>query len=608
MLRYKLVFAAPLLLAPLALFSCKATTQVGQTGGGGQASSSDPSGTGGAGAQGGVGIGGGLGGDIGVGTGVGGGCGVSCTADLKKVVDCNGVVQKECGADQGCADGACIDDPCEAAKLSSSSYGCDYWALKTDIISDALGACYAAFIANTWSSPVKIQVERAGQALPVANFARIPSGQGQGLQYAPYDPNTGLPPGEVAILFLSRESSGFLPDCPAPVAFSGDSGVAGTGRGNAFHITTDRPVVAYQILPFGGGSSAATSAALLLPTSVWDTNYVAVNAYKASAVSPGMPSLDIIAQEDGTQVTVLPGVAIQGGPGVTGSAANQPVTYALNRGEYVQITQAQELSGSPIQSNKPVGVVGAASCLNVPVDEYYCDTAQQQIPPVKAMGNEYVAVRYRARNGLQEESPPWRIIGMVDGTALTYEPAAPAGAPTSLQLGQVFEFNAPGPYIVKSQDADHPFYVAGYMTGGQAKGGEGDPEWVNVIPAAQYLDSYVLFTDPTYSETELVLVRRPDKNGAFADVNLDCAGPVQGWQPIGPYEYTRVDLVTGDFQDVGNCSNGRHEIKSALPFGVTVWGWGSPKSAFFTQHVSYAYPAGASVAKINEVVVVPEPK
>ena len=101
---------------------------------------------------------------------MGGSCGQSCTADLKKVIDCNGNVVLECGPDQGCANGACIDDPCEAAKVSSSSYGCDYWALKTDIISEGLGACYAAFLANTWSSPVKIQVERNGQALPVEAF------------------------------------------------------------------------------------------------------------------------------------------------------------------------------------------------------------------------------------------------------------------------------------------------------------------------------------------------------------------------------------------------------------------------------------------------------
>ena len=173
----------------------------------------------------------------------------------------------------------------------------------------------------------------------------------------------------------------------------------------------------------------------------------------------------------------------------------------------------------------------------------------------------------------------------------------------------MFEFNAPGPFVVRSQDAAHPFYLAAYMTGGQDFNGEGDPEWVNVIPTAQDLDSYVLFTDPTYSETNLVVVRRPSKNGTFADVNLDCAGPLTGWQPLGPYEYTRADLVTGNFQNVGNCSNGRHEIKSDLPFGVTVWGWGSAAAgSFFTQYVSYAYPAGASVAKINQVTVVPDPR
>jgi hypothetical protein len=88
----------------------------------------------------------------------------------------------------------------------------------------------------------------------------------------------------------------------------------------------------------------------------------------------------------------------------------------------------------------------------------------------------------------------------------------------------------------------------------------------------------------------------------FADVTLDCAGTLTGWQPVGDYQYTRVDLVTGNFQNVGNCSNGRHEMSSSQPFGVTVWGWGSAASgSVFTQYVSYAYPAGASVKKINTI-------
>ncbi|MFO0546887.1 MAG: IgGFc-binding protein [Polyangiaceae bacterium] len=539
--------------------------------------------------------------------GGGSGCAQHCTADLKTVLDCNNEVVTQCDPNQGCAGGMCIDDPCEAARQSKSSYGCDYWALKTDIISDGSGACFAAFIANTWDTPVHITADRGGQPISPSSIA-IPNGQGMGLTYTPYDPNAGLAPGEVAILFLSRED-GFLPACPVAPALSGNSGIVGTGLGTAFHITTDRPIVAYQILPYGGGSSAATSATLLLPTSVWDTNYVAVNAYrKSDVVGTAQPSMNVVATEDNTQVTILPKTPIIGGPGVSPAAAGQSAVYTLNRGQFLQLSQDQELTGSPIQSDKPIGLWGAASCLNVPTTAYACDTAQQQIPPVKALGNEYVGVRYRGRGGGVDEAPPWRVVGMVNGTTLTWTPSLPPGAPTTVNLGDVYEFNATGPFNVTSQDVDHPFYLASYMTGGDSFNGEGDPEWVNVVPTAQYLNDYVFFTDPTYSETNLVVTRRPDKNGTYAEVNLDCAGNLTGWQSVGNYQYTRVDLVTGNFQNVGNCSNGRHRMTSDLPFGLTVWGWGSANSSFFTQYVSYAYPAGASVQPINEVVIVPVPQ
>jgi len=97
-------------------------------------------------------------------------------------------------------------------------------------------------------------------------------------------------------------------------------------------------------------------------------------------------------------------------------------------------------------------------------------------------------------------------------------------------------------------------------------------------------------------------------SGDFEPVELDCAGTLIGWQPLGDLEYTRVDLVTGNFEDVGNCSNGRREMTSEAPFGVTVWGWGTLGIEPSTHDVSYAYPAGASVQVINEVVVPPVPE
>ena len=130
--------------------------------------------------------------------------------------------------------------------------------------------------------------------------------------------------------------------------------------------------------------------------------------------------------------------------------------------------------------------------------------------------------------------------------------------------------------------------------------GYGDPDVQVVVPPAQFLSHYVFFTDATYPETSLVIIRAPDASNTFRDVTLDCAGTLSGWQPVGKYEYTRVRLQTGDFQDVGGCSNGPHEMSSAAPFGVSVWGWGSA--------VSYSYAAGQNVHPINGVVVPAQPK
>jgi hypothetical protein len=532
---------------------------------------------------------------------------VACSADLHSVVDGNGKVLKTCPLTEGCAEGKCVP-ACESAKSNKSTIGCDYYTLVPDAINP--GSCFAAFIANTWGAPVKLQVERGGTMLNVSQFARIPTGSGQSITYAPLASDE-LPAGQVAILFLNVGGS---IACPAGItpATTTAGNIVGTGLGTAFHVTASAPIVAYDVYPYGGGSSAITSSTLLIPTTAWDVNYIGVNAYRTSMIA-GQPSLDIVAESDGTAVTVSPTVALTGGAGVSGTPAGTPATYMLNRGQILQFVQPAEFTGSAIQSNKPIGVFGGATCLSIDVSQFACDAAHQQLPPVKALGNDYVGVRYRNRVAGMEESPPWRIVGAVNGTTLTYEPSMPPGAPVSIGSGQVLEFNSPGGFRVKSQDVAHPFYMSAHMTGCGtiSRNGDcrGDPEFVNIIPPQQWLRSYVFFTDPTYPETNLV-VTRAKTAGGFKDVTLDCAGVLTGWQPIGAdFEYTRIDLVSGNFQKQGACDNGLHEMKSDGTFGLTVWGWGSAASgSFFSQAVSYAYPAGASVKPVNTVVVPAVPK
>ena len=56
-----------------------------------------------------------------------------------------------------------------------------------------------------------------------------------------------------------------------------------------------------------------------------------------------------------------------------------------------------------------------------------------------------------------------------DGTRLEYEPAIPAGAPTTMNAGEVASFlhETGDAVIVRPQDAEHPIYVSAHMTGGQ---------------------------------------------------------------------------------------------------------------------------------------------
>ncbi|MBL9024786.1 MAG: IgGFc-binding protein [Myxococcales bacterium] len=533
-----------------------------------------------------------------MGTGGNNTCGGSCSPDLHQVLDCNGSVVKECTGSEACNPLTLqCTNACQAAADTKQSVGCEYYAV--DMEQYTPDSCFAAYVANTWNTPVKIQVEFAGQTLDPAQFARVPQGQGPTLSYQPYDAVNGLPPGQVAILFLSGGSFSSVP-CPVTPARDPSAGLTGTGIGSAFRITTDVPVVSYQMNPYGGGSAAVTAASLLLPTSAWDTNYVAVNVTPYDIAAP---SMNVIAYQDQTTVTMLPNQPVQGGGGIPSGQANTPLSFVLNKGQQAQITQTAELTGSVIQSDKPIGFLAGQPCMRWPTGVAYCDHGEQMVPPVRALGSEYVGVMHRPRAA---EPAYWRIVGAVDGTQLTY--STNVGGPATINLGQQVVFPSSTPFVVKSQDENHPFMLFSYMTGSQAAAdGYGDPDMVINVPVPQYMSSYVFFADPSYPETNLVIVRSK-LNGTFRDVNLDCLGVVGGWQPVGDYEWTRVDLMTGNFQQVGNCSTGRHEITSEGPFGLWVWGWGTPLTSSFTANVSYGYPAGMNVIPINDVIIPPDPR
>src|SRR5690606_8340502 len=137
---------------------------------------------------------------------------------------------------------------------------------------------------NTWSTPVALDLEYGGMPLDAAAHTFVPVGQGPSLTYQPLAGGV-LEPGQLGVIMLSHyDSGGFEPyqvDCPAAPAIVADTQLDTTGVGDAFHITASAPVVAYDVYPWGGATSYATSATLLLPTPSWGTNVVTADAWDA---------------------------------------------------------------------------------------------------------------------------------------------------------------------------------------------------------------------------------------------------------------------------------------------------------------------------------------
>ena len=482
--------------------------------------------------------------------------------------------------------------------------GCEYYPTFLQHWDGPQSRCFAAFVANTWNTAANLDVFYQGQELAIESFAHVPAGFGPNLSYQPYDPDLGLPPGEVLILFLSGPTQGAA-SCPQPSAIASGVHLTGSGIAGSFRVVSDVPVVAYQINPYGGGSAAVTGASLLLPSSAWDDNYVMINGLPGSV---GKPAANVIAAEDATAVTLLPVAAVAGGGGIPSGPADVPLELQLDAGEHAQFIQDEELTGSVLMSDKPVGLMGGHSGMQAPVGTPYSDHAEQMIPPVRALGHEYVGVMHRPR---ASEPGIWRVVGAVDGTALSW--SSDVGGPPTLDQGDKVEFVTADPFVVSSQDEEHPFLLFNYMSGSQwtlgqpGLSGRGDSDYVISVPPDQYMPAYVFFADPTYPTTNLVVVRRRE-DGSFHPVELDCAGELGGWAALGSdYEWTRFDLSNGDFQQNGTCAAGRHEIASeGGRFGLWIWGWGGPETTTFTSNVSYGYPAGMNVQPINDVVLDPQ--
>lgn len=545
-----------------------------------------------------------------------------CSRDLHSVLDnCTGEVVEACSSETGCAKGECIA-ACDSAAAAEGSIGCSFAAVPPDVPADKAPGCFAAIVSNTWTTPVHVTAELAGVTLDLSKSVyKVTTGP----DGAPVYESLGgeIPVGEAGVIFLAEgaDTMGTATPCPPSVTPAYHGVIVNDHRTSiydTFELSADRPVAAYSIFPYGGAPSFMPTATLLLPTTSWGTNYLLIDGWNNNKVDD-TSFVQIVAREDDTEVLVRPRVDI------AQNSATSPIRFTpagelsrtvLQRGQVLEISQRESMVGSVLEASHPVALFGGNPCTYLPVQWAACDALQQQIPPLNQWSSRYAAVPYRTRRTALDgqeisENVHYRIVSARPGTTLVYEPTRPIGAPLTMQDGETVTFRADYPFTVRSQDNDHPIYVAVYMSGtvnpdpyggepGYNVNGQGDPDFVNLIPDEQFLDRYVFFIDHTYANTTLTLVRRNDGQG-FQDVDVDCIGTVGDWRPLGSdgkIEYTWLVLtkdgkgtsVAGD-----TCSYGRHEASSPGAFELYVWGT--------DKFASYGYPAGAGSRPASNVRV-----
>ena len=354
---------------------------------------------------------------------------------------------------------------------------------------------------------------------------------------------------------------------PLTVANGGSVGIVQNNAVRAFSTTGDEFVM-YLI----NRRTASSDAALGLPIDTMNTEYFVVTAF-SNIVQQDRAQFTVVAGFDNTDVTITPSRALAGG-----FTAGTPFTISLNRGEGFlgQSTSSGtngDLTGTLIQSTRPVGMTNGNLCTNVLPTAGACDHVFEVAQPVQSWGQSIPVANLPNRAG----GSVYRIIAATDSTSVTQDGVS-IGA---LNRGDFLVTGAlTGDHVFAG---DKPIYVVQYMTGQTSAGAvSGDPAMGNMIPSAQYLTNYTFATvgDNQFLTHFLTIVAN---NSDLATILLD--GAIIGAGPFSPIAGTSFSVARLPL------SEGTHTTSSTNGHGITVEG--------FNNFDSYIYPGGALFQFIN---------
>ena len=339
-----------------------------------------------------------------------------------------------------------------------------------------------------------------------------------------------------------------------------------TGQNNCVRVSAPNEVVCYM----NNRDFFTSDAAIALPTDTFGMAYVVA----------GFPSLVrgaqfvLLASEDNTTISIRPTAEMVGN-----RLANVQFDIQLDAGEGyygLAFNSNEPLTGTWIDSNKPIGLVNGSYCANVPSDTGFCDHIFEMAQPVSAWGKEFIVSNLPLRPG----GSIYRILASEDDTTVLQN-----GAPmTTIDHGEFYETPPlTGDHVFT---ADKAIYIVQYMTGSTSLGAQlGDPSMCNMIPLQQFQSNYTFSTigNNEFANHFLTVIAKTTDAG---ELTLDGI-------PIPATDFTEVP-GTAYSTAIVTLTEGAHTTSSANGHAITIEG--------YNNFNSYCYPGGVLSKMINPTV------
>ncbi len=403
----------------------------------------------------------------------------------------------------------------------------------------------------------------------------------------------------------------------------------------AYHLVSDAPVTVHQFNPllFEVGkdctstfdpvpgdskcNSFTADASLLLPVHALAGDYIVATRashvreiYLGSADSivpvwngfPGMVTM-VGVREEPVQVTIRSRAYTLASfdQTIPALAPGEEVTVTLAQGQVIQLYSAlpspsddcpgdigmfqrgdetlvtcdagpdYDLTGTEIDADGPIEVIGGHDCALVPFDVPACDHLEEALFPLETWGQRVIATRPRA---LDDEIHVFRVISGDDDNTITFDPKV--REPITLNRGDFIELQSEEHVQVTGKKR---ILVAQFLVGQGTSRRAGDPAMGLAVPTDQYRSSYVFLSPDTYVDKFVnIIVYR----GTQAALDGET---VTGFQPVGDsnFEVATVRLSAKE----------EHTVRSSdgSSVGLILYG--------YANYTSYMLPAGLDLRVIG---------